>query len=304
VDPDGQCYVLPDGRLDCLGPSLAAQAALHAGVAEALHEGNYGQVLVGSVLAVANAATSVPIGYAVQTVVAPYNASFDATTGFQTGNYKQALRGSLELLVIFGGARLTTPKASPAPRTAPQAEPAAATETTAVEATPAEPVAAPQSRASGSGTEAARATSAPESSASAPAPSTEPRVTADELRRLGRGRFEGAGGSKAEALQRSGGVCEHCGKPTAAQGDHMRSLQRYATDVNEGSLTVEEAVEASSAPENIAASCGGRGGCNPIKGARELSNEPGPGRFVPEEPTPRVQTQMDINDVTSGRQEP
>lgn len=78
----------------------------------------------------------------------------------------------------------------------------------------------------------------------------------------------------------------------------------YATDVNEGSLTVEEAVEASSAPENIAASCGGRGGCNPIKGARELSNEPGPGRFVPEQPTPRVQTQMDINDVTSGRREP
>jgi hypothetical protein len=54
-------------------------------------------------------------------------------------------------------------------------------------------------------------------------------------------------------------------------------------------MTKAEAVKTASSPGNIAGACGGKGGCNPTKGARQVSGTPGPGKYVPPKPRERIQ---------------
>ncbi len=100
-------------------------------------------------------------------------------------------------------------------------------------------------------------------------------VTSKELRAAGRADFEA---SKAEKLGESGGKCVYCNVNDASTGDHVRPLKQFADDVNAGRITREDAIRAASAPDNIVGACRP---CNSSKGARELSDTPGPGKFVP-----------------------
>jgi hypothetical protein len=69
--------------------------------------------------------------------------------------------------------------------------------------------------------------------------------------------------------------------------------------VNEGEITLQEAIEDANAPENIVASCGGVGGCNQIKGARMPASEPGKNVWVPPNPVPEVQARIRALETTA-----
>jgi RHS repeat-associated protein len=102
-------------------------------------------------------------------------------------------------------------------------------------------------------------------------------VTARDLRTVGRADFDAARGAK---LSENGGVCTYCGQSASKEVDHVRPLKEFAADVNTGKLTKEIAAKEASAPGNLAGSCAkcnrGPGG----KHAKELSAEPGPGKWV------------------------
>jgi hypothetical protein len=118
--------VLPDRTLNFVGAAMRLQYAAERATVEAWKEGNYGEALVGGLLAAGNSISNLAVGYAVQMVVgAPYNSGFDASTGFQTGDYNRALKGSLEILVLAGGEKLMNPAAAETPSVAQPAEPAA-----------------------------------------------------------------------------------------------------------------------------------------------------------------------------------
>lgn len=98
-------------------------------------------------------------------------------------------------------------------------------------------------------------------------------VTAGELRAAGRADFKA---SRAEALAESGGKCTYCDKAATA-GDHVKSLKSYANDVNAGKISRSDAVKQANSRDNITGACTS---CNSSKGARELSQTEGPGKWV------------------------
>ena len=112
------------------------------------------------------------------------------------------------------------------------------------------------------------------------------KVSAAEIRAAGKADFAA---SKEAAIKENGGKCAYCSAKEATQGDHIKSVKEFANDVNAGTMTKAEAVKAANSPANIAGACGGKGGCNPTKGARELSGTPGPGKYVPPKPSERIQ---------------
>lgn len=107
------------------------------------------------------------------------------------------------------------------------------------------------------------------------------RVTSKELRSAGRADYDA---SKAKALTENGGKCNYC-KADATQGDHVKSLKSFADDVNSGKMTKTDAVKQAHSPDNVVGACAS---CNPSKGAKELSSTPGPGKYVPKEPSERI----------------
>lgn len=89
-------------------------------------------------------------------------------------------------------------------------------------------------------------------------------------------------------LQQNNGLCEYCQNRVATQGDHIIPANQFAKDVNDNKKTLDEARREANSRENIVGSCGGKGGCNQIKGARELSSTLGKGKFVPSNPTDKI----------------
>ena len=83
-------------------------------------------------------------------------------------------------------------------------------------------------------------------------------------------------------------VCEYCQKKPATQSDHIEPVDQIAKEGRKTNATLEELDQIANKPENLAGSCGGKKGCNPTKSNRILSLEPGPGKFVPENPTDRI----------------
>jgi RHS repeat-associated protein len=100
------------------------------------------------------------------------------------------------------------------------------------------------------------------------------KVTAAELRAAGRADFKV---SRTEALAASGGKCTYCDTGSAVAGDHVRSLKSFADDVNAGKLSRSDAVKQANSRENITGACVS---CNSSKGARELSQTEGAGKWV------------------------
>ncbi len=94
--------------------------------------------------------------------------------------------------------------------------------------------------------------------------------------------------SKENALKQNNGMCQYCQKKPATQGDHIIPLKDYAEKVNRGEMTLEEARLTGNGASNVIGSCGGKGGCNQIKNANELSSTKGTGKFVPPNPTDTV----------------
>ncbi|OBX82994.1 HNH endonuclease [Moraxella nonliquefaciens] len=94
--------------------------------------------------------------------------------------------------------------------------------------------------------------------------------------------------SRKEMLQQNNGLCEYCQNRVATQGDHIIPANQFAKDVNDNKKTLDEARREANSRENIVGSCGGKDGCNQIKGARELSSTPGKGKFVPSNPTDKI----------------
>lgn len=94
--------------------------------------------------------------------------------------------------------------------------------------------------------------------------------------------------SRKEVLQQNNGLCEYCQNRVATQGDHIIPIKKFADAVNRKEITLEKARKQANSRENIVGSCGGKGGCNQIKGARELSSTPGKGKFVPSNPTDKI----------------
>ncbi len=100
------------------------------------------------------------------------------------------------------------------------------------------------------------------------------KVTAAELRAAGRADFKV---SRTEALAASGGKCTYCDTGSAVAGDHVKSLKSFADDVNAGKLSRSDAVKQANSRENITGACVS---CNSSKGARELSQTEGAGKWV------------------------
>ena len=98
-------------------------------------------------------------------------------------------------------------------------------------------------------------------------------VTAGELRAAGRADFNA---SRADALAANGGTCTYCEKAATA-GDHVKSLKSYANDVNAGKISKADAVKQANSRDNITGACAS---CNSSKGARELSQTEGPGKWL------------------------
>lgn len=111
-------------------------------------------------------------------------------------------------------------------------------------------------------------------------------VTAKQIRNTERSKFAA---SRAKALVENGGKCNYCGKAEATVGDHIDSLKSYAGEVNAGTMTKSEAAQAANAPENIAGACVA---CNAEKSANQLSATPGEGKFVPSNPSPRIEDRL------------
>lgn len=99
------------------------------------------------------------------------------------------------------------------------------------------------------------------------------KVTSSELRAAGRADFKA---SRAEALAANGGKCTYCDNAATA-GDHVKSLKSWADDVNAGKISKSDAVKQANARDNITGACTA---CNTSKGARELSQTEGPGKWV------------------------
>ena len=99
------------------------------------------------------------------------------------------------------------------------------------------------------------------------------KVTSRELRAAGRADFKA---SRETALS-GRAKCSYCDKP-ATQGDHIKSLKSYADDVNAGKIRRSDAVRQANAPENVTGACAS---CNLSKGAKTLSETPGPDKWVP-----------------------
>jgi hypothetical protein len=102
------------------------------------------------------------------------------------------------------------------------------------------------------------------------------------------------------SLEENGGMCEYCQQRPATQGDHFTSTSEWARRVNDREVTLREAIEDANAAENIVGSCGGKGGCNQIKGAKQPSSTPGEGRWVPPDPTPKVQNKIEVEELIRG----
>ena len=109
------------------------------------------------------------------------------------------------------------------------------------------------------------------------------------MRGYGKTDFEA---SKAAALKENGGKCVYCNSRDATQGDHLKPLKAFAGDVNSGKMTKAEAIKQANVPENIVGACGGTGGCNQIKSGDILSSTPGPGKYVPPNPIPKIIEKM------------
>jgi hypothetical protein len=111
-------------------------------------------------------------------------------------------------------------------------------------------------------------------------------VTAKDIRR-------GEGGTlfkknREEALKDNGGMCELCGERKSSQGDHLKPVKSFADDVNAGKKTLQQARVEANSLQNIAGACGGKSGCNPTKGSKQLSSTEGPGLYVPKNPSAKV----------------
>jgi RHS repeat-associated protein len=101
------------------------------------------------------------------------------------------------------------------------------------------------------------------------------KITARQLRAEGASLFRKV---RASILERNGGKCYLCGKNHATQVDHVKSVKSYAEEVNAGKMTKEEALRKMNAEENLKGACMP---CNNAKGSKELSDTPGPDKYVP-----------------------
>jgi hypothetical protein len=103
------------------------------------------------------------------------------------------------------------------------------------------------------------------------------KATATGLRAAGQADFQAA---RAGKLAENGGMCTYCTTRAATAVDHVKSLKSFADDVNAGKLTAAEAAKKANAEGNLKGACTqcnrGPGG----KHAKELSGEPGPGKWV------------------------
>lgn len=108
---------------------------------------------------------------------------------------------------------------------------------------------------------------------------------------------KGEGGKRFEAsrAKRLDGkpTCEHCGLRTGTQLDHIDPVKQYADLVGDRALTVREARLMVNDHLNTAAACGGKGGCNPKKGARTVSAVSEPGTYTPPNPNGHIKSVMD-----------
>jgi hypothetical protein len=111
-------------------------------------------------------------------------------------------------------------------------------------------------------------------------------VTAADIRRGG-----GFPKARGEALARDK-MCVYCQDRPATQGDHVVPVKRFADDVNARKITLGQARQKANSPQNVVGACGGAGGCNPSKGAKDLSATPRPGGWVPRNPTPEILERM------------
>ncbi|TAG05356.1 MAG: hypothetical protein EAZ43_02385 [Betaproteobacteria bacterium] len=95
-----------------------------------------------------------------------------------------------------------------------------------------------------------------------------------EIRYAGRSAFSA---SRLDTLKASNGQCVYCGA-AANTGDHVKSVKKSAIEVVEGKISRSDAIKQANAPENIRAACTS---CNSSEGAKDLSDTPGPGKWVP-----------------------
>jgi len=89
-----------------------------------------------------------------------------------------------------------------------------------------------------------------------------------------------------------GRVCEYCQERPATQADHIDPVDRIVKEGNKRRASLEELDVLANDLDNLAGSCGGKGGCNPSKYNHILSDEPGPGKYVPKNPTDRIRTKI------------
>ncbi len=103
------------------------------------------------------------------------------------------------------------------------------------------------------------------------------KVTTAGVRAAGQADFQAA---RAGKLAENGGMCTYCSIRPATEVDHLRPVKSFADDAKAGKLTAEEAAKLANAGSNLKPACRlcnrGPGG----KHAKELSSEPGPGKWV------------------------
>jgi RHS repeat-associated protein len=100
-------------------------------------------------------------------------------------------------------------------------------------------------------------------------------VTSKELRAYGRSSFQKR---RSEALKENGGMCVYCDVKSANAGDHVKSLQSYADDINTGRNQMSNAIQEANSKTNIVGACAS---CNSSKGSKDLSATPGQNKWVP-----------------------
>lgn len=98
--------------------------------------------------------------------------------------------------------------------------------------------------------------------------------------------------NRKEILQREK-VCQYCGEKPSTQADHIDPVAPAVKEAIENNVSLDELDAKINDLDNLAGSCGGKGGCNPSKGAKELSGEQGSGKYVPKNPSPRIQEKID-----------
>ena len=86
---------------------------------------------------------------------------------------------------------------------------------------------------------------------------------------------------KAAIFERAGGKCEYCGRGMTREPGHPNSMHADHMTAHANDGRTESG--------NLAGSCRT---CNLSKGSKDLSSQPGPGRFVPPNPNERIQDHL------------